>query len=379
MPREKKQKLKKRPDGRYACRYHGQWFYSYDHDDCLAQREAFKQAEKCGQVAFYSVSELAQKWLERAYPNPNKRTLAGVKRHIDILCEVVGNLPVSQVKPSDIKEVYSTKYKGLSNSYITNGKNIFCAVFDSAVSDGLIHTNPARDRTAKPHKGTYVGHRAITTQEREWINTLCKDNRIYPVVMAMLYAGLRPQEAKALNIDRDVDFKHNTITVRQTAHTDPDNVYKYALTDKGKTAKANRTIPLLPPLKTALEGRTGLLVKSSGEALTQSAWFCAWRQYKNQMERAINGYQRGWHGRTREHKAILAAGGDLPPYIEFNVTPYDLRHSFCTMCRSMQPPIELHTVIRWMGHSDATMILRVYDSVTDDRDKAESQRLIDSF
>jgi hypothetical protein len=41
MPREKKKKLKKRPDGRYACRYHDQWFYSYDQDDCLRQREEF--------------------------------------------------------------------------------------------------------------------------------------------------------------------------------------------------------------------------------------------------------------------------------------------------------------------------------------------------
>ena len=93
------------------------------------------------------------------------------------------------------------------------------------------------------------------------------------------------------------------------------------------------------------------------------------------MEEEINGMPHRWYGRTKEHKAILASGGKLPPWVTFDVTPYDLRHSFATMCRSLHPPIEMHTVIRWMGHSDATMILQIYDSVTDEREAAEAERL----
>jgi integrase len=92
------------------------------------------------------------------------------------------------------------------------------------------------------------------------------------------------------------------------------------------------------------------------------------------METAINGVDRRWYGRTREHKAIIAAGGSLPEWVSFTVTPYDLRHSFATMCRDQQPPIELHTVIEWMGHSDATMLLRIYDSI-DNRTETEAARL----
>jgi integrase len=380
MPRERKQKLKKRPDGRYACRYHNQWFYSYDHDDCLRQRDEYKQAEKRGRIASYFVTEYANNWLSRTYPNANRRTIEGVKRHVKTLQNAIGDLPVSDVKPSDIKGIYSAHYVGLSNSYIRAAKQVYCAMFDSAVADGLILSNPARDRTAKPHKGTVGGHRSITAQERQWILTLCTNHRAFPAAMTMLYAGLRPQEAKALRIDRDVDFKKETITVRQTAHTDPDNWQKYALTDEGKTERSNRTIPLLPPLKAALEGRTGLLITSTkGEQVTRTIWSFVWQSYKRQMERAINGIDRNWYGRTREHKAILAAGGKLPPWIEFTITPYDLRHSFATMCRDMHPPIELHTVIKWMGHSDATMILHIYDAVTDDRDESEAQRLRESM
>ena len=376
MPRQKKQTLKKRKDGRYACRYKNQWFYSTDPEECLKLREDFKEAEKRGRISSYFVSEYAQNWLERSYPNPNPRTYDSVKRHVRTLINAIGDLPVSEVKPSDIKQIYADRYAKLSHEYIKQAKWIFCAVFDSAVADGLIPANPARDRTAKPHKGTVGGHRSITPQEREWMNTYCKDDRAYPLAMAMLYAGLRPQEAKAIVIERDVDFINDTITVRQTAHADPDNVQKYVHTDHGKTDKANRTIPLLPPLKTALQGRTGLLAQSAhGEAVTRSTWRGSWVTYCAHMEKAINGCQKRWYGKTREHKEILARGEKLPPWIPFNVTPYDLRHSFCTMCRDMKPPIELHTVISWMGHADATMILKIYDTVGDDRNESEAQRL----
>lgn len=380
MPREKKQKLKKRPDGRYACRYHDQWFYGYTQEECLRQREEFKAAEKRGRVAAYFVKGYAESWLARSRPDVAPSTMQGLKTHIANLTDAIGGLPVSDVKPSDIKGIFSARYKGLSNSYIKAAKQLYCALFDSAVADGLILSNPARDRTAKPHKGTTGGHRSITPQERIWIETLCINHRAHPVAMAMLYAGLRPQEAKALVIDRDVDFIRETITVRETAHTDPENGQKYAYTGKGKTDRANRIIPLLPPLKTALEGRTGRLIASAhGQPVTKTTWRVVWRSYVASMEKEINGVDRRWYGRTKTHKAIIAAGGTLPPWVSFTVTPYDLRHSFATMCRDMQPPIELHTVIKWMGHTDATMILHIYDSVTDSRDAQEAERIKNAF
>ena len=380
MPRERKPKPTKRKDGRYVCRYKNQYFYSTDPDDCIAQREEYKRAERQGRIAVYFVKEYALQWFERAYPNIAPSTRKGLKTHLQRLINAIGGKPVAEVKPSDIKAIYSDQYNGLSNSYIKAAKQLYCALFDSAVADGLILSNPARDKTAKPHTGTKGGHRSITPQERQWIETLCTDHRAHPVVMAMLYAGIRPQEAKALNIDKDVDFKREIITIRHTAHIDPENGQKYAFTGKGKTDRANRQIPLLPPLKQALAGKHGYLVTSAhGERITRTTWRVLWNSYVAHMETAINGIDRRWYGRTKEHKKLLEEKKPLPEWIPFTVTPYDLRHSFATMCRSMKPPIEIHTVIAWMGHADAKMILSVYDSVTDDRDKSESERLRDAF
>lgn len=380
MPREKKQRPTRRKDGRYVCRYKNQYFYSTDPDDCIKQRDEYKDAERRGRIASYFVREYALNWFERAYPNIAPSTKQGLKTHLQKLINAIGGLPVSSVKPSDIKSIYSTHYAGLSNSYVKAAKQLYCALFDSAVADGALLSNPARDKTAKPHTGTKGGHRSITEQERTWIETLCTDHRAHPVAMAMLYSGIRPQEAKALNIDKDVDFKKDVITIRHTAHIDPQNGQKYAFTGKGKTERANRQVPLLPPLKSALMGKQGYLVTSAhGERITRTTWRVLWNSYCTCMETAINGVPRRWYGRTREHKAILAAGGQLPPWVAFTVTPYDLRHSFATLCRSMHPPIEMHTVIAWMGHADAKMILSVYDSVTDERDESEAERLRQAF
>lgn len=374
MPRQKKQRLKRRADGYYVCRYKDQWFYSLDEDDALEQRKEYKRLEKQALLSVPTVKEYAEKWLDRAYPEASWSTKNQHRIHLRKLTDLYGDLPVTSVKPSQIKSVYSSAYLGMSASYIRAGKDLYYALFDAIVADGYLASNPARDKSAKPHRGTSGSHRQITPQERTWIETLCTDHRVWPAVMTMLYSGIRPQEMKAIKIERDVDFKAETITLHQFAHIDDSNHYK--LTKEGKTDQAARTIPLFPPLKKALTGKSGYLIQSAkGERVTIQAWKSAWESYVVCMETAINGIQKRWYGRTKEHKKILDDGGKLPPWIEFTVVPYDLRHSFCCMCRDADPPVELKTCIRWMGHKDAKMILKIYDEASDNRSEKEAERL----
>ena len=372
MPREKKQHLKRRADGYYVCRYKDQWFYSLDEDECLELRKEYKRLEKQALLSVPTVAEFAEKWFDIAHPSEAKTTKTGLKIHLKKLTDSIGSQLLTDVKPSQIKQIYSSRYLGLSDSYIKGAKQLYCALFDAAVADGYLRTNPAREKSAKPHHGTEGSHRQITPEEREWICTLCTDHRAHPAVMAMLYAGIRPQEAKAVLIGRDVDFKAETLTLHEFAHIEDSNHYK--LTKKGKTDNAARTIPMFPPLKAALEGKSGYLITSAkGNQVTIQAWKSAWESYVVCMETAINGIQKRWYGKTKEHKKILDEGGKLPPWREFTVVPYDLRHSFCCMCRDNG--VEIKTCIRWMGHKDAKMILRIYDEASDNRSEKEAERL----
>lgn len=332
--------------------------------------EEYKRLEKAGIVRKATVADYALPWLVRTYPSVSKSTKTGLAIHLQHLVDEIGNKQISNVVPSDIKGVYSKQYKNCSNSYLKAARQLFTALFDSAVADGLVRSNPARDKTAKPHKGSLPKTRPITKQEREWILTLCKDHRAYPVVMTMLYAGLRPQEAKAVKIERDVDFENNTITIHETAHNDGQ---KYEFSTKGKTALANRTIPLFPPLREALEGKTGWLITSAhGERVTHTTWRVVWNSYLTQMETAINGIDRRWYGKRKDQLELKEAG-KLPEWIPFDIHPYQLRHSFC--CWLRDAGVELNTARKWMGHADSKMILQVYDSVSEDRSEQERKKV----
>ena len=373
MPRQKKPHLKRRKDGRFCCKYHGIPFYSYESDEeAFALRQQYIDDEKKG-FKRQKVHEYALPWLKRTYPAVAESTYTGLAIHLQHLIDEIGEMQVSEVVPSNIKDVYAKHYKNLSNSYIRSAKQLYCSLFDSAMADGLCRFNPAREKAAKPHSGKKPKERILSKQERTWIETLCTDHRAWPAVMAMLYAGIRPQEMKAIDIDRDVDFENETITVQETAHTDPENAQKYAYTGEGKTDWSNRTIPLFPPLKQALTGKHGYLITSAhGERVTKQTWKTAWESYLFCMETAINGVQKRWYGKTREQKK-LAEEGKLPAWIEFDIVPYTLRHAFCQMCRDTG--VEINTCRRWMGHADAKMILKVYDAVSEDRSDQERKKV----
>lgn len=379
MPRAKKLKPKRRKDGRFVIRYDGQWFYSSpwapDASECLEQKEAYIRMKEQGLLAAANgptVRYFAATWLPNYKPDVTDQTYNEAVILMEKLLRHVGDKKFPDVLPSEVKAVYAAEFSGMSDTYIRAGKRLYCALFDAALADGLCKKNVAREKAAAPHRGTTGGHRAITKQEREWIETLCTDHRAHAAVMAMLYAGIRPQEAKALNIDRAVDFEKEEINLREFAHMD--GPYRYKITDKGKTPKAEREIPLFPPLKKTLAGKHGRLISTAdGKMITKSAWRCVWESYVFSMETAINGVQERWYGRTKEHKAMIARGEKLPEWIEFTVLPYDLRHSFVAWCRDNN--VELNTVVRWMGHADAKMVLKIYDEVSDDRAKAEAEKL----
>lgn len=391
MPRQKKQHLKRRPDGRFACRYKNLWFYGDTEEDALSQREAYKEAEKRGEFnepSCPTLAEYALKWLPRAKPTVANGTYHESKILLSKLLDAHGNKEIKDILPSDIKDVYSTRFSGLSDSYIHSAKQLYLGLFDAAVADGYCRRNPASEKSAQPHKGTTGGHRAITPQERKWIDTLCLDHRCRPAVIAMLYEGLRPPEAKAFDIDKSVDKDAGVIQLVEFAHKGKNN--HYVITDKGKTKKATREIPLFSPFARAIEGKTGKLIPTArGGELTMQAWRVVWQSYVHQMEREINGMEKRWYRRTRAHKKILAEAerlrkegkpeeaankeAEIPPWIAFTVRPYDLRHSFATFCRDAG--IELNTVVQWMGHADANMVLKIYDEVSDNRSKNEAEKL----
>ena len=392
MPKQKRQHLKRRKDGRYCCVFNGKQFMGSTEEEALAKREEYKQLLQSAEYSSINptVAAYAIEWIKREKASVSEQTYREAAILLEKLVRAIGDKYPRDVKPSDVKAIYVSQFRGLSSSYIRSASQLYRALFDAFVEDGLCRTNPARQKSSRPTAGTTGGNRSITPQEREWIETLCTDHRAHPAVMAMLYAGIRPQEAKAMDIDRDIDTKNDIVTVRESVHLKGHN--QYDRTEKLKTDFSRREIPLFPPLKAAINGKHGPLIPSaSGKKVSVQAWRSVWESYVTDMETAINGMHKRWYRRTKAHKAILAEAEKLrkegrkeeaeqkekciPEWIHFTVKPYDLRHSFATMCRDADPPVELNTCVHWMGHKDAKMILRIYDEYTATRSQKEAERL----
>lgn len=356
-------KPKRRADGRYVAVYKQHYFYGHSPEEADAKREAYRQKTERS-LHYDTVREYAVEWLPINRQQVAPKTMELYKSFVDIISEYIGERAFSDVKPSDIKRIYSVRFASASDSHIRHFRNLITAIFDSAVEDGYIPYNPCRSKKAAPHRGTAGTHRQITPEERQLI--LSTEARLRPVVMTMLYAGLRDSEALALDVGRDVDFEAGIIHVRQFRHVNRNSVWT---SDTGKTPAAVRDVPLLPELARVLKQIPGLLATGrDGKILTTSGWRSAWRVYINDLEVSLNGCRHRWYGKRsidQEHPP--------DPWKPVTIRPYDLRHSYCCMCRDAG--VDPNVLRLWLGHSDISMIMRVYDHVSDDRVRNEIKKL----
>ena len=390
MGKTRRKKLKRRKDGRFLLRYDGQFFYSTpwapNDDECYQQKADYIKAKESGiaQAKSQTFGQYAAKWLPMHKAGCKKTTYNNYACILDGIIGKLGAKNLRDITTDDLTEMYAS-LADKSSSMIGKAKNLTRSVFDSAVSVGLCEKNPARNDAVHVPKGKKGSHRAITDEERGMIHRIQHPFR--PMVMLMLYSGMRPEEARAIDVQRDVDFKRKVIHVRGAVsfdgnQPDPGN---------GKNEFAEREIILLPILELELKHIKGLVgvSKLKGETMTACSYKRAWESYKLAIEKELNSFPAGyrWWGRTKEHKKMAAKAQelrdhgmeeearryDLPPWTRTTIRPYDFRHSFCTMCRDAG--VDIHVCMKWMGHSDEKMIMQIYDHVSDYREHLSAEML----
>ena len=379
--------LTARKDGRYRCRYKGKEFYGRTQGEALKAREHYIDLLKAGLKAEsegLTVRQYSAKWLPVHKTGIKRNTYNAYASYIDRMNSVIGDKAIMHVVPSDIKAVYNL-FIGQSDSTIHKVKFLITSLFQSAVRDGYIRTNPCDE--VEPHKGTAGTHRAITDEERQIILDTKADFRL--PVMVMLYAGLRRGEVLALKME-DVDFKNKVIHVTEAISFD----HNKRVEGEPKTKAGIREVPLFGRLEAELKGHEGYI---AGKAFTEIGFVRAWQKYVNTIEKSLNGCQKRWYGRRavdkaknperyarvvaleREAEKLIAFGKvkdgkkkraeaeslRLEGWQSFAVRPHDLRHSYVTMLCDAK--VEIDLAMKWVGHSDERMIRQIYDHITDYR------------
>lgn len=369
MPR---QTLTKREDGRYKCKYGSKQFYGRTQAEALKKRDAWILAEQAGlnhQADGTSFREYALNWV-RVY-----RADAGApqqKQYMNMMEAFADHLPKKAMKDITATDIQSfcnllTTY---SNSYISKFMTTLRGVFKSAFADGILLRNPL-DNVIRPKGKKTEGHRPLEIWERNLVAATCQELPFGLAAMTMMLAGLRRGEVLALNIDRDVDFENHTITVREALSFREGN---QAVVTDGKTENAQRVIPMAQPLEDALKGHHGLLcAKEKGGLMSESAFERRFQSWITFLETKLNGCHKRWYGKTREHKALLEAGEQLPPWKEITIRCHDFRVDFCT--RAYFAGIPIKTLQTWMGHADATLIMQVYAKLTQEQEETDAEKL----
>lgn len=369
MPRSK---LTKRLDGYYKCKYHGKQFYGRTQAEAFRMRDEYIEAEKAGidhTKCDTSFLEFSLQWISLFRTDCNQSQRNQYIGMIEYSNKILQKEKLIDITAFDLQYLMNT-LSVYSVSYINKLMNTLRGIFASALAAGIIARNPMT-QVIRPKGKKTEGHRALEQWERELIIKTWQNHDFGLAAMVMMYTGMRRGEVLYLNIDRDVDFVNNTITVRGAVSFSDGN--QASITD-GKTSAAQRTIPLLEPLAMVLKDRHGLVCsKQDGRLMSQCAFDRKYSSYITYLETCINGCHKRWYGKTKEHKALLAEGKDLPPWKNVTIRCHDFRVDFCTRCRDAG--VDDKVLQSWMGHADIMMILRVYAKTTQARKEKDFSSL----
>lgn len=338
---------------------------------------AFNRSIGAGAISTPStltVSEWADYWVESTiYGTVKPKTYHGYICHLTRLKDALGSIPLTDVKPIMLQQVLNSM-TGMSTYYVGSFRNVLRNLFSAAVSNGLLIHSPAED--LKRPKTTSGTHRFLTHEEISLCTKIAESHRFGLCAMLMLYAGLRPGEAAAFDVDRDVNFTKWQIHIKHNLsyHNNVPTL------DVPKTALSIRTIPVMPPLRPFLIAargkghalRSGDEYKNdmhSTDYLGLSGFDRAYESFVTYISDAQNGFTKRWPKKDKN--------GNPMPYKQSNIRCYDFRHTFASLC--YEAGVDVKTTQKWMGHATPDITMRIYTHLSSLKEEASTDAAFSYF
>ena len=332
------------------------------------------------------VCDYAEKWLKIQSARLRATTMVNYTSTVNkYIIRTIGNKRLSSVTTDDIKMILvETADKSASvNKHV---RIILRCIFDAAVENRIIETNPVRSRSIKRGGIPKSEREALTDEQVEKLIETVKDLPPYVFVMLGLYAGLRREEILGLKWDcvfLDTDAPY--LCVRRAWHTEHNR--PIILTEL-KTKSSTRSIPLPACLAECLrEARRKscseyVVANSEGQPLTYTQYTRLWMYIKTRtavprkVRKPIEGKyvkytlypQLGQKARNNSHVVYT---------LDFVVTPHQLRHTYITnlIYAGMDPK----TVQYLAGHSSSRITMDIYAKVKYNRPDKLAEQLTETF
>lgn len=277
-------------------------------------------------------------------------TMPLYKMYIDVhIAPYFGKKPLSDIKPLDLDKFYlykietpNAKGKTLSPNTVVKLHKFLNAAFNYGVKKDIIRENICKKAT--PPKTEQYKPNVYSEQQFFMLWDYVKDK--YDRVPIALGAGLGLRRGEIFGLTwKDIDFKNNLITIKETRVR-----FDKTITKKPKNEASERIVHAPQYVMDTLKG------------------------YKNEqkvinMENRILSVTPSYYS---ERFRWLLNKFDLP-----KTRLHDLRHYNATMMLKYGVPDKVAS--ERLGHSDTTMLKKVYQHVLTDMDKSASEKLDEIF
>lgn len=249
------------------------------------------------------------------------------------ILERIGDMRVKDVTPMHCQMVMNYQ-NGKSRTQVNEVYQALKFIFSHAVFNEVISKDPTLT-LIKP-KATQNHRRALNDLERSVFLKVAPTDRKFYSFLLMYYCGCRPLEAtNCKGSDLFVVDGQPMLHIRGT-----------------KTKNADRNVPIPPELWQLIKNtpkneyialHRGLYIDPDTRT---RVWYTLWRAMNEEA------------GVKRFRNAIV------PPFpIPKELTPYCLRHDFCT--NLARRGIDIRIAQRLMGHSDIKLTANVYTHIDD--------------
>ncbi len=336
--------MKKSKDGRYctSVSYNGQKksISGRTKSEAIRKAERARIAMKRGEQADErkTVAEYVKAYMGTYHISGSKHdeTLLSISRNS--ITPELGRFKLASITPT----ILTNYLNGLEYGYWHASKvlQLLKAIFRQAHEDRLIPFDPAQN--LRLPRGLDKGsHRKITDQERQMVLDTAAHHPAGLYVLIMLYTGLRPGEVAALCWG-DIDLNRRRIYVRRALKRD-DTI------GPPKSDAGVRDVPIPDKLLltlTAARKKKALPVieRATGGPLNNRTKDSLWKNFKRQM--------------NLDHGAEVYRNRVVTPVVADDLTPYCLRHTYCTDLEAAGVPITVAAYL--MGHSDIAITAKYY-------------------
>ena len=251
----------------------------------------------------------------------------------------IGSLALSEVRDLHLQTILNTQ-AGRPYSHVSKLRMVMQELFRQARRSRLIFFDPAEGLQLP--ETVKRSHRPITKEERRHILALSNTHPAGLWVLTILYTGMRPGETAAL-LWKDIDFERNEIHVYKAVESGTRTI------KAPKTPAGIRDIPMRQEIRDRLMAAQG----DPDSPVFPSA---------NGGIRGASNLRRLWESFARDLDLRLGAkvkGGQIVQHaIAPDLTPYCLRHTFCTDLQRAGVPINVAKEL--MGHANISVTANIY-------------------